>query len=185
MKILIVSHPRSGTGFAAMCLQDIGIKVGHESLMENGISSWLWAADCYTNARWGDNYQDIKPDLTVLLARDAEDVIASMAFTAARALDWMRQWVQIPDGDSPYVCAHSLVRWIELCQKNRKPDFIVRTKDFPDFCEWAFGQRPSENLRGYNARPHKPLSARSLKKAAPLISEYNELIKNYWRKSNN
>lgn len=40
-KFLILGHPRSGTGFMSILLQRYGYRVGHEWMMEDGISSWM------------------------------------------------------------------------------------------------------------------------------------------------
>ena len=45
MKVLITGCGRSGTGYAAMALQSVGLKVGHENIDANGTSDWravLW-----------------------------------------------------------------------------------------------------------------------------------------------
>lgn len=158
MKILVIAPPRSGTGYASKALKDIGFDVGHERLRKNGISSWLWAVDCYDNARWGHNYQDIKPDKTILLARNEFDLVASMAFSASNAFEWMGQYVPYDKNDPIHIQAATLARgWIELCLR-RNPDHIVRTECLPYFCKEEFGEIPDENLKGYNTRKHRYLS---------------------------
>jgi len=39
-KILGVGHPRTGTGYTASLLNHLGLKVGHEKLMDDGIVAW-------------------------------------------------------------------------------------------------------------------------------------------------
>lgn len=181
MKILITGHPRTGTGYAAKCLQDIGLDVGHEKLGADGISSWLWAVDCYDNARWGDNYRDIFPEMTIMLVRNPHDVIASMAHTAARAFAWMGQYVEIPAGTDIVKAAAVLVAWTEKCLENRKPDFLVRTVDFAEFCERTFSRRPSDALEGFNSRHHPNLTAAEKISVESHVQKYRALTANYWR----
>lgn len=47
--LLIVAHPRCGTGFAAGICQQLGLDVGHEKLGRSGISSWMFAVDADAN----------------------------------------------------------------------------------------------------------------------------------------
>ncbi len=44
-KILVVGHPRCGTGFAARLLNQMGLDIGHEKDGRDGISSWMFAVD--------------------------------------------------------------------------------------------------------------------------------------------
>lgn len=158
MKIFVIAPPRSGTGYAAKCLQSIGFDVGHERLGENGISSWLWAVNCFDNARWGDNYRDIKPDVTIMLNRNVIDHIASLAFTASNAFEWMGNYVQYDKEAPVHIQAAQLSDgWRKLCLE-RKPDHIVRTEYFDVFCKSYFGASPCPSLKSYNSRYHRPLT---------------------------
>jgi len=158
MKILVIAPPRSGTGYAARCLQDMGLDVGHERLGQNGISSWLWAVDCIDNARWGDNYQDIRPDMVVMLMRNLFDHIASLAFTASNAFEWMGQYVEYDKQAPAHVQAAQLsAGWDDLALA-RKPDHVVATENFDMFCKREFDFAPDPALKNYNARKHRPLT---------------------------
>ena len=44
-KVVVIGHPRCGSGFAAHVLSSVGLDVGHEVMGENGISSWMFAVD--------------------------------------------------------------------------------------------------------------------------------------------
>lgn len=178
MKILVVAPPRSGTGYASKCLRSIGIDVGHERMGVNGISSWSWAVDCYQDTRWGDNFQDIKPDITVMLYRRPEDVIASLAFTAERALTWMNGYVPITKHQVLEKSAQAVSGWISKCLE-RKPDRIVHLSDFPFFCKRMFGKYPDEELRGYNKRTHRSLTEEELESIDSYSHEIRRLIKNH------
>jgi GR25 family glycosyltransferase involved in LPS biosynthesis len=43
--ILAVGHPRCGSGYMGQLFQVFGLNVGHESMQEQGISSWMFAVD--------------------------------------------------------------------------------------------------------------------------------------------
>lgn len=174
--MLIIAPPRSGTGYAAKCMRDIGLDVGHERLKSDGISSWLWAVDCFDNARWGDNYQDVKPDVTIMLYRRPEDVIASLAFSAERAIDWMGQYVEIKGDTAVERASYAVLGWIEKCLE-RKPDVIVFLDGVSSFCYQTFGKFPSEQLRGYNTRDHRKLTKDELELIHPNVAKINNLIK--------
>ena len=44
-RILAVGHPRTGTGFCAALLRQMGLDVGHEKGGKDGLSSWMFAVD--------------------------------------------------------------------------------------------------------------------------------------------
>lgn len=174
-KILIIAPPRSGTGYAAKCMENIGFDLGHERLKSNGISSWLWAVDCYDDARWGDNFRDIKPDITIMLYRRPEDIIASLAFTAERALDWMGKYVSVKGDDAVEKASYAALGWIEKCLE-RKPNFIVSLDSFPYFCNRYFGKFPNEELRGYNTRKHECLTKDQLNLISDNVTRIRHMV---------
>ena len=178
-KILIIAPPRSGTGYASRCMVDVGFDVGHERLNENGISSWLWAVDCYDDARWGHNYQNIKPDLTIMLLRRPEDIIASLAFSAERAIDWMAKYVEVKGNTPVERASYAVLGWIKKCLE-RKPDFLVTLDDLPAFCNEMFGKFPDESLRGYNARKHRILTHNEMLKIQDNVFKIRAMIKEWY-----
>jgi len=48
-KILIVGHPRTGTGYTASLLGQLGLDIGHERDGKDGISSWMFAVESEKN----------------------------------------------------------------------------------------------------------------------------------------
>lgn len=42
---LVTGHPRTGTGFTAKLMGQIGLEIGHESDGKDGVSSWMMAVD--------------------------------------------------------------------------------------------------------------------------------------------
>lgn len=79
--ILIVGHPRGGTGYSASLCNQVGLDVGHESVGSDGISSWMFAVD-------GDNpyYSDknarsrlaLSWKYLIMAVRDPVDAIGSI-----------------------------------------------------------------------------------------------------------
>ena len=43
--IVVLGHPRCGSGYASKLLNALGIEVGHEAMQRDGISSWMFVAD--------------------------------------------------------------------------------------------------------------------------------------------
>lgn len=43
--ILIIGHPRCGSGFAAEICKNAGLDIGHEVMGRHGISSWMFAVN--------------------------------------------------------------------------------------------------------------------------------------------
>lgn len=44
-KFLVVGHPRTGTGFAASLMRQLGLDIGHETDGSDGVSSWMMSVD--------------------------------------------------------------------------------------------------------------------------------------------
>lgn len=65
--LLVLGHPRCGSGYMSKLLQGIGLDVGHEKMGQHGISSWMfavrdtapYAGDVYASTRSLSNYQFI------------------------------------------------------------------------------------------------------------------------------
>jgi hypothetical protein len=43
--LLILGHPRCGSTFAAEAASSVGLQIGHETLHEHGMSSWMFAVE--------------------------------------------------------------------------------------------------------------------------------------------
>ncbi|MGB3614086.1 MAG: glycosyltransferase family 25 protein [Elainellaceae cyanobacterium] len=43
--LLILGHPRCGSGYSSKLLSSFGLDIGHEKMGKDGISSWMFAAD--------------------------------------------------------------------------------------------------------------------------------------------
>jgi GR25 family glycosyltransferase involved in LPS biosynthesis len=47
--LLVVGHPRCGTGYASQLCSQLGLDIGHEKLGADGISSWMFAVEAEQN----------------------------------------------------------------------------------------------------------------------------------------
>ena len=79
-KILVVGHPRTGTGYTAKLLQSWGLDVQHEKMGKDGISDWsisfkersIWQKVHYNEYDW---------QLIIYCVRNPKDTINSLIFT--------------------------------------------------------------------------------------------------------
>lgn len=79
-KILVVGHPRTGTGYTAKLLQSWGLDVQHEKMGEDGTSDWSLASG--DKSLWQDvNFKDYEWDTIIYCVRDPKESIASVACT--------------------------------------------------------------------------------------------------------
>lgn len=51
--LLVIGHPRCGSGYSAKLCQAAGVNIGHEELLDDGISSWMFAT--YDECPWALN----------------------------------------------------------------------------------------------------------------------------------
>lgn len=80
--LLVVGHPRCGTGFAANVCGQLGLDVGHERLGADGISSWMFAVDADDNPYAADPVARTRRALAwkhlVMPVRDLAEAAASV-----------------------------------------------------------------------------------------------------------
>jgi|GEM_PF-3249428 len=80
--LLIVGHPRCGTGYAAALCQQLKLDVGHEKLGKDGISSWMFAVEADENPYALDSVARTRKALAwkhmILPVRDLADAAGSV-----------------------------------------------------------------------------------------------------------
>lgn len=150
-KYVVIGHPRSGTGFAAKCFQSAGKKVGHETLEEDGISSWQWATN---EACRGDARTDIGEHILIHIIRNPLNCVPSVAYTEWASLPFRCRHVDIPHKTTnPLTQAiYSIDRWTTLCEA-WEPDFTVKAEHFDRFCVGILNLDVSFTNKAYNSRP--------------------------------
>ena len=98
MRILILGHPRSGTGYTASCFRAAGWEVGHEIIGRDGIASWMWAVNS-DEVPWGDARRNAAcPGIVLHVLRDPAECLCSVACTESDSEKWRMKWISIPKG---------------------------------------------------------------------------------------
>lgn len=117
-RLIILGHPRSGTGYSAWVAQQYGLNVLHEKIGKNGISSWFWVTKD-TNPPFGDGYTEASPkqiDFPIYVLRNPEDVILSTYFTEQKTINYRAEKIGT---DLKYIdgAVNSYMKWFELSKK--------------------------------------------------------------------
>ena len=85
-KILVVGHPRTGTGYTAKLLQSWGLDVQHERMGKDGTSDWSLASG--DKSLWQDvNFKDYEWDIIIYCVRDPKESIPSILYTEDKNLN--------------------------------------------------------------------------------------------------
>jgi hypothetical protein len=98
MRVVVLAHPRSGTGYAAHCFRSVGWDVQHEQAGSAGISSWMWAVDS-PQVPWGlprNGYALDGVETLLHVMREPAAAICSIAYVEQASEPWRRQWIEIP-----------------------------------------------------------------------------------------
>ena len=167
-KILVVGHPRTGTGYTAKLLQSWGLDVQHERMGEDGTSDWSLASG--DKSLWQDvNFKDYEWDIIIYCVRDPRESIASIAYTEDInniSLSHREKWAKFKRANNRLVTAIvSLTSWNSMIMK-LEPDFIFKVEDrqqnlFNFLKKRGFKVKKSENIvpTGYNSRQHSNIDS--------------------------
>jgi tetratricopeptide (TPR) repeat protein/GR25 family glycosyltransferase involved in LPS biosynthesis len=139
--ILVVGHPRCGSKYMSQLLQAIGLDVKHESMGEQGISSWMfavydennpWAGDKYGVSRF---YTDF--DFLIQYLRNPRTAIPSILVEnqyAPASFDFRQKHIKqaFSEDISLYQtelekAIVSFIRWNQIIQ-NQNPDLTVKVE---------------------------------------------------------
>lgn len=166
--ILILGHPRSGTGYMAKLMQSFGMDVGHEKLGEHGISDWMFAVRS-DDKPWGHKSNlDLEFRHIIHVIREPIAAINSIAWTEnlrKKSLNYRKRYVLIPDKVNPVRTAvYSYLGWNQLI-KSWHPDLTIKLEAHPihlfNYLKQHYpvqlnqAERPSPF---YNARQHTSFS---------------------------
>lgn len=81
-QFLVIGHPRTGTGYAASLLRQLGFDVGHEKDGTDGLSSWMFAADDsqypYAQDSVAASRRTLHWNMLLLIVRDPRTAIPSI-----------------------------------------------------------------------------------------------------------
>lgn len=191
-KILVVGHPRTGTGYTAKLLQSWGLDVQHEKMGEDGISHWGMAVG-------GDNpvifselinnmtFNSVEWDTIIYCVRDPKASIPSITYTEntnKKSLEYRIKWGGFKDRKVSLMnTISSILAWDKLIQK-LEPSFIFNIEGdgqalFQFLIDRGFKVKWSEKQIGkkYNQRNHKGLE--DILKDSRVLSHHRFGINTY------
>ena len=138
--LLVVGHPRCGTGFSASLCNQLGLEVGHEQLGKSGISSWMFAVDA-DEYPWGKDIKNRSALIwkyTILPLRDISTGVESVvrdSMYAPNSYEFRRDkineylTINLDDFSLPLEQAvWSITSWVRIILK-MNPDLIFRIED--------------------------------------------------------
>lgn len=154
-KILIMGHPRSGTGMAAWLFRSCGFDVGHERLGKNGISSWFWAVPD-SSPPYGATPVDYEyePDLVIHLIRKPIDCVSSVTYTEHVTEPYRAKHFEGIDHQLPHVRACQSIYAINNAIDLFIPDFTVKTEYLAEFMRLQLGLQPLTPTKKINYSRH-------------------------------
>lgn len=206
--LLIIGHPKCGSGCSASLCQAIGLKIGHEKLEDDGICSWMFATedDCPWALNDGARSRRFKYFKHVAMhVRDPRTAVASImrdnshsntsyTFRKKHILEHFN--VNLDSFNSEFTRAvASYVYWNKLVLK-QNPEIVFRVEDeeqkFANYLQSQFElapfsktKFPSKTINSDKKhsgktvdKPHLDLSQFSLLPSS-LITELNVLCKTF------
>ena len=139
---LITGHPRTGTGYIASLLGQLGFDVGHERAGVDGISSWMFGADAERNPyaldKVAEKRADLHWDFLLHVVRDPASAIPSIMREnrwAPPSYEFRRTQILKQTGFDLDTCSSelekavfSLVHWSRMILE-MEPDQVLRLED--------------------------------------------------------
>lgn len=131
----VVGHPRCATGYMATLFSSFGIEIGHETLLKDGIASWMHVvAD--DRVPYGDGGTGVDFDHTVVVVRSPRDAIPSIMVENAveASFNFRRQHILRATGED--ICGYtrpldralaSFLAWYDM-SLNMGPDALFRAE---------------------------------------------------------
>lgn len=143
--LLVIGHPRCGSGYMSQLLQSAGLAIGHEQVGEHGISSWMFAVDDQQVPFAGDEYavsrQSFSFQYTIHHVRDPRSAVPSIMRDnqySVQSFQFRRKHILRAFGIDLEDYASELERavlsyiyWNKLVEKNHI-DLVVRVEDEED-----------------------------------------------------
>ena len=169
MRVVVLGHPRSGTGYTAHCFRQSGWDVGHEKHGRDGIASWMWPVQA-ERVPWGEVRGDNPLPETVLhVMRNPAACASSVAYTEHRSEEWRSKWIRIPEGCGAVERAiWSIHGWSRLIESNH-PTHRAKLEDVERVVGeiiWAPPAPPAVHL--LNERVHDRITADEIE-ATPWV----------------
>lgn len=191
-KILcIIGCGRSGTNFSNQYFENLGLKIGHEKLKKNGISSWCLVPNT-TERLWGPSWQDIKHfDKSVFhQVRHPLKVISSLQTITTKSWDFISKFIPIKKQDCLILKAMKYwYYWNLLAEKKAIYTYKVEDidKELDKIFQVASFKMPEDKndilkkiSRKVNTRKHSSLTWKDLEKEdKELTRKIKSLAKRY------
>jgi GR25 family glycosyltransferase involved in LPS biosynthesis len=146
--MVITGHPRCGSAFAADLCNQLGVKIGHERVARDGISSWMFAVngECpFARDVLAGNRERVRWKYLVLYVRDLRSALPSVMREHTYAPDAGYEYLRrhILDGrgidlnrypDPAERAAWSIILWTDIVYQQH-PDLVFRIEDQADLLE--------------------------------------------------
>lgn len=164
MKLCITGCGRSGTKFTATLLQQLGVKVLHEKMGEEGIVSSTMAVRP-EEPRFGPPYPKEGFELTLHQVRNPLDVIGSSLTANMNNMRWAAQYVPIDvEASRLKIAVQYWYYWNKETEKHADHRYKLEDIEniFPQFCEWTGAKQDIQVYKSIpkntNTRQHKTVS---------------------------
>lgn len=136
--LLVVGHPRCGTGYCAKLLQSAGLHILHEDVGKDGLTCWTFATK---NANWlnglrgtlrGKSRADFNFKYIIHNVRNPRSAMPSIAFTEntnKNSWNFRKRFVKVTEGASKLQQAvESYLGWNKMIEEIG-PDLVIRVED--------------------------------------------------------
>ena len=189
-KILVVGHPRTGTGYTSKLLQSWGLDVQHEKTGKDGTSNWTYVAVHADRALFDKSFKSEDWHTIIYCVRDPKGTIASVAYTEdinKDSLEYRLKWGNYKlTANKAGNAIRSIVAWDKLIQKIN-PDIVFRIENgaetlFNELKKRKFKVTWNEEwlTKTYNNRQHDGFD--KLTKDEYVLQRDRDKIKEYCQK---
>ena len=134
--ILVVGHPRGGTGFASRYLRELGLDVKHEAIGLRGTSNWQFADPNSVEIPYtfdGVAPKDVKFKHVFHIYRNPVKTISSVFYTENldfKSLSYRDRKINLSRFTPLEMAVSSYVNWHELIDKNYPKAIKLKVEDF-------------------------------------------------------
>jgi hypothetical protein len=164
--LLITGCARSGTQYASHLLQECGLKIGHEKVQKDGVSSWVmcmdaksvpWAMDARRKFRFAHVFHQVRHPLKV---------IASVQTEGEPSWRYIRSHIAEIKSDDPPIARGAKYWYYWNLKAQQQSEWTYRVEEIDAVWD-QFCQRLGQNLdrskvdlvsRNVNARQHAEIS---------------------------
>jgi len=131
-KILGVGHPRTGTGYTSKLLQNMGLDVGHETLMKDGVVAWQFIIPKpilkENKLPWFNeniDHNNLRFETIIYNVRNPKTSIPSIINTEGASLGYRSIWTPIAENKNKIENVIVSIVWTDLRIHELYQDVIV------------------------------------------------------------